>query len=142
MNLNVSLLICIDKMIEEVLPDIMNKDPLGTYLSDGDLGLFDVGSTTSELDSNLDSTPHLESSSWVSNYESLPPLASSPAPPSVISPPRLELKPLPDSLKYVFIGPKKTLHIIISSLLCYDQEREFIRVLNKHTVLLSGQLLS
>jgi len=53
------------EMIKEALPTILNKDPLGTCLSHMDLGLFDLGSTTSELDSNLDSKHHLESSSWV-----------------------------------------------------------------------------
>jgi len=42
------------------------------------------------------------------------------------------LKPLPDSLKYVFLGPKKTLPVIISSLLSSDQEKELIHVLSDH----------
>ena len=42
------------------------------------------------------------------------------------------MKPLPDSLKYVFLGPKETLHVIISSLLSYGQEEELIRVLSDH----------
>jgi len=53
-------------------------------------------------------------------------------PPSIVSPPKLELKPLPDSLKYVFLGPKETLPVIISSLLSCDQEEELIRVLSDH----------
>jgi len=52
----------IDEMIEEVLPAILNKDFLGACLSYRNLGLFDLKSTTGELDSTLDSTPHLESS--------------------------------------------------------------------------------
>ena len=35
--------------------------------------------------------------------------------PSTESPPQLELKPLPNSLKYVFLGPKKTLPVIIAA---------------------------
>jgi len=84
------------------------------------------------MDSTLDFTHHLESSSWVSTYEPLPPLASSPMPPSVMLPPKLELKPLPDSLKYMFLGPKETLPVIISSLLSCDQEEVLIRVLSDH----------
>jgi len=53
----------IDKMVEDALPTIMNKDPLGTCLSYMDLGLFDLGSAIGELDSTLDFIPHLESSS-------------------------------------------------------------------------------
>jgi len=60
------------------------------------------------------------------------PLASSPMPPPVVSPRKLELKPLPNSLRYVFLGPKETLPIIISSLLSYDQEEELIRILSDH----------
>ena len=83
------------------------------------------------MDSSLDSTPHLESFSWVSTYDPLLPLASSSMSPSVVSPPKRELKPLPNSLKYVLLGPKETLPIIISSLVSYYQERELIHVLSK-----------
>ena len=114
----------IDEMIEEALPAILSIDPLGTCLSNGDLRLFDVGSTIGEMNSTLDSTSHLESASWVSTYEPLPPLASSPTPPSIISSPKLELKSLLDSLKYVFLGPKETLPVIFSSFLSCDQEEE------------------
>jgi len=122
----------IDAMIKEALPTIMSSDPLGTCLSHGDLRLFDLGRTIDEMDSTTNSTPYLEFSSWMSTYEPLPPLASSPMPPSIVSPPKLELKPLPDSLKYVFLGPKETLHIVISSLLSYNQEEELICVLSDH----------
>ena len=68
----------------------------------------------------------------MSTYEPLPSLASSPILPFVVSLPKLELKPLPDSLKYVLLGPKQTLPVIISSLLSYDQEEELIHVLSNH----------
>jgi len=96
------------------------------------LRLFDVRSARDEMDSTLDFTPHLESSSWMSTYKPLPPLARSPMPPSVISLPKLKLKPLPDSLKYVFLGPKETLPIIISYYLSCDREKELIHVLSDH----------
>ena len=121
-----------DEMIEEALPAILCNDLLGICLSHGDLRLFDLGSAIDETDLTLDSIPHLESSSWVSTYEPLPPLASSPMPPSIVSPSKLELKPLPDSLKYVFLGPKETLPVIISSLLFGDQEKELIHILSDH----------
>jgi len=53
-------------------------------------------------------------------------------PPSVTFLPKLELKPLPNSLNYVFLGPKQILPIIISSLISYDQEKELIRVLPEY----------
>ena len=122
----------IDEMNEEALPAILTSYPLGTCLSRGDLRLCDLGSAIDEMDYSLDFTPYLESSSCVSTYEPLPPLASSPIPPSIVSPPQLELNPLPDSLKYVFLGPKETLPVIISSLLSFDQEEELIRALSDH----------
>jgi len=94
-------------MIEEALPAILNRDPLGDYLSHWNLGLFDLGSMIGELDSTLDSTPYLESSSWLSSYELLPPLTISLMPPSIVSPPKVELKSPPNSLKYLSLGPKR-----------------------------------
>jgi len=75
--------------------------------------------------------PRLVSSSWTSIDEPLPPSASSPIPPFVFLP-KLELKPLPDSLKCMFLGPKDTLLVIISSLLPCDQGKELIYVLSDH----------
>ena len=121
-----------DEMIEEALPAIMSSNPFGACLFHGDLRLFNFGSIIDEMDSNIDFTPHLESSSCLYTYEPLPSLAGSAMPTSLVSPSKLELKPLPDSLKYVFLGPKETLSIIISSLLSYDQEKELIHVLSNH----------
>jgi len=84
------------------------------------------------MDSTLDFTPHLEPSSYMSTYEPLASLASSRMPPSVISPLKLELKPIPNLVKYVFVGHKETLVVIISSFLSCDQEEELIHVLPDH----------
>ena len=110
----------IDEMIEEALLAFRSTDPLGTCLSHGDLRLFYLGSKIDEMDSNIDSTLHLESSSGMSTCEPLPSLVSSLMPPSVVSSLKDELKSLCDSLKYVFLGPKESLTIIISSLLSCD----------------------
>jgi len=76
------------------------------------------------------------------NKEPLPSLASSPMPPSVVSSPKLELKPSLDKLKYVSLGSKETRHIIISSFLSNDQEKELIRVFVFNVrMLFGGQLL-
>jgi len=53
-------------------------------------------------------------------------------PSSVVFLLKLELKPLPNSLKYVFLGPKETLPVIISFLLYYDQEEELIHILSDY----------
>ena len=97
------------EMIIEASHAILSKDPLGTCLSYGDLRLLDLGSTIDEMDSIPNSTSHFESCSWVSTYEPLPTSASSSMAHFVVFPPKLKLKPLPDSLKYVFLGPEETL---------------------------------
>ena len=51
---------------------------------------------------------------------------------SIESPPPLELKPLSDSLKYVFLGPNKTLPVIIAADLTLEQEVQLIEVLRDH----------
>jgi len=104
-------------MIEEALLAILSNDALGVCLFHGDLRLFDLGSIIDEMDSTLDPIPDFESSSRMPTYEPLPSLASSSTPPSVVIPPKLQLKPLPDSFRYVFLGPKETVPIIISFLL-------------------------
>ena len=94
-------------MIEEGLPAFLSRDPLETYFSHKDLWLFDLGSIIDKMDSTLDSTSHLKSSSWVSTYEPIPPLATFNIPPSIISPHRLELRLLVNPFKYVFLGLKR-----------------------------------
>ena len=53
----------IDEIIEEALPALLSSDSLGTCISHGDMKFFDLRSKVDEMDSNLDSTPHCESSS-------------------------------------------------------------------------------
>jgi len=53
----------IDEIIEEALPAILSGDPLGTCLSYWDLRLFNLRSVIHKMDSTLDSTPYLKSSS-------------------------------------------------------------------------------
>ncbi|CAL9005218.1 unnamed protein product [Prunus brigantina] len=52
--------------------------------------------------------------------------------PSVIQAPTLELKPLPNHLKYVFLGDKETLPVIVSSSLTAMEEEKLVRVLQKY----------
>ena len=46
--------------------------------------------------------------------------------------PVLELKPFTDSLKHVFLGPKKTFPMIIASDLIEDQENKLLKVVREH----------
>ena len=52
--------------------------------------------------------------------------------PSVIQTPLLELKPLPNHLKYVFLGDKETLPVIVSSSLTIVEEEKLVRVLKEY----------
>jgi len=49
-----------------------------------------------------------------------------------VSPPTLKLKPLSNSLKYAFLGPDKSLPIIITSNLDRDQEDKLIALLREN----------
>jgi hypothetical protein len=51
---------------------------------------------------------------------------------SVPEPPKKELKPLPDNLKYKFLGPAETLHVIITSDLHAAQDERLLDVLREH----------
>ena len=50
----------------------------------------------------------------------------------MIQAPILELKPLPNHLKYVYLGAKETLPVIVSSTLTALEEEKLIRVLKEH----------
>ncbi|XP_052885323.1 uncharacterized protein LOC128293819 [Gossypium arboreum] len=59
--------------------------------------------------------------------------------PSVLQPPILELKALPDHLKYVFLGEKDTLPVIVSNKLTKDEEESLVRVRETIRRLLVGR---
>lgn len=52
--------------------------------------------------------------------------------PSVVRAPPVELKKFPDDLKYIFLGPKETLPVIISSNLTEEEEGRLFQVLVEH----------
>ncbi|XP_040947300.1 uncharacterized protein [Gossypium hirsutum] len=52
--------------------------------------------------------------------------------PSILQPPTLELKALPDHLKYVFLGEKDTLPVIVSNRLTKDEEESLVQVLKDY----------
>ncbi|XP_074374208.1 uncharacterized protein LOC141714595 [Apium graveolens] len=83
---------------------------------------------TNEVDGMLESTIP------ITNQELEPlPLslyqASEPVDPS---PPELELKPLPNTLKYMFLGPNESFPVIIASNLTTSQEEELLSVLREN----------
>ncbi|XP_016679299.1 uncharacterized protein [Gossypium hirsutum] len=52
--------------------------------------------------------------------------------PLILQPPTLDLKALPDHLKYVFLGEKDTLPVIVSNKLSKDEEKSLVRVLGDY----------
>ncbi|CAH9124841.1 unnamed protein product [Cuscuta epithymum] len=52
--------------------------------------------------------------------------------PSILQAPEVEMKPLPTHLKYVYLGEKETLPVIISNKLTGEQEEKLIAVLKEH----------
>jgi hypothetical protein len=51
---------------------------------------------------------------------------------TVLEPPKKELKPLPENLQYKFLGPSKTLLVIIAFDLLAAQEEKLLDVLREH----------
>ncbi|XP_059650697.1 uncharacterized protein LOC132296522 [Cornus florida] len=122
----------IDEVVEESLPFILSKDPLETCMSHFDFSNFDVDQAIQEVNSLLDINAIMDVPPWKIPKEPLPQLSTTPPVPSLLSPPQLELKPLPAHLKYVFLGPKQTLPVIIASDLQKDQETNLLAVLQEH----------
>ncbi|CAN6572919.1 unnamed protein product [Malus baccata var. baccata] len=118
-----------DSLAEDYL-DSLNEDAFETTIAQG------IG-----LKSNLAEPIPAANTEMVAALESLPqhvgkppipipiPVSTNKLLPSVIQAPILELKPLPDHLKYVFLGDKETLPVIVSSSLTAMEEEKLIRVL-------------
>ncbi|XP_070676463.1 uncharacterized protein [Malus domestica] len=101
-----------DSLAQDYL-DSLDKDPLETTIIEG-LG----------LKTNL-AVPNDEIGEMVAALGALPQHP-------VIQAPILEFKPLPSHLKYVYLGDKETLLVIISSTLTVLEEKKLIRVLKEH----------
>ncbi|KAM1493813.1 hypothetical protein ACFX10_025542 [Malus domestica] len=105
--------------------DSLNKDALETTIAQG------IG-----LKSNLDEPIPAANAEMVAALESLPQHVGKPLIPIpifvstnqllplMIQAPILELKPLPDHLKYVFLGDKEILPVIVSSSLTAMEEEK------------------
>ncbi|KAM1202951.1 hypothetical protein ACFX2J_018830 [Malus domestica] len=118
-----------DSLVHDYL-DSLNKDALETIIAQG------IG-----LKSNLAEPIPVANAEMVAALESLPqhlgkppipipiPVSTNKLLPLVIQAPILELKPLPDHLKYVFLGDKEMLPVIVSSSFTAMEEEKLIRVL-------------
>ena len=122
----------IDELVEEVLPFMIAKDPYDECLVHFDSDSFDIEGSIEEVNSILKTNTCMTQPRWRPMVEPLPPLPREVLKPSLVCPPTLEMKPLPDSLKYVYLGPKETLPVIIASNLERDQEDSLLSILGKH----------
>ncbi|XP_070035229.1 uncharacterized protein [Nicotiana tomentosiformis] len=122
---NYSLIEAVDVILEEEDETLNAKDPLaaclmnleemnGKNLAEWVLALEGRGYWKRELEFE---PLHLEE-------RKIPPVK-----PSIEEPPQLELKTLPSHLRYVFLGPKSTLPVIISSSLLDVQAEHLLQVL-------------
>ena len=87
---------------------------------------------TQEVNTLLNLPQPSHSLPWSVKIEPLPERKIEPIRPSIQAPPQLELKPLPESLKYVFLGSKKTLPVIIASNLTTEQENQLVNILKTY----------
>ena len=120
----------LEELIESVGSQLVCEDPLEACLAHFG-GNIDVENSIKEVNALLDSAPAFERSQWQPKPEILSPSAAPPVP-SIEEPPKLDLKPLPDTLKYVFLGPAETLPVIIASDLEKVQEQQLIEILKDH----------
>ena len=118
--------------MEEALPYILTEDPLEAFLSHFSFDEYDVDHSITEVNTLLVEVAMMDFPLWRAKFKHLPPLSKIPAPPSIEVPPKLELKPLPSTLKYVYLGPKETLPVIVTSDLSDDQEGQLLDVLKEH----------
>ncbi|XP_040361824.1 uncharacterized protein LOC121049224 [Rosa chinensis] len=131
-------------LVEDVLVqkfmEIMEEDTMVSTIASS-VGFMEDGATIPKEDLtdsyesiHLENVASLEATSFVgkSNPSFSLPISTNKPLPSVIQAPTLELKPFPDHLKYVYLGDKETLPVIISSSLTSTQEDRLVEMLKKH----------
>ena len=106
----------IEDIMEEIVQESSMEDPLEACFAQFREDL-DLDKLLEQADANLETTP-LESSE---KEETVVP-----------DPPKKELKSLPENLKYKFLGPAKSLLVIIASDLVDAQEEKLLDVLREH----------
>jgi hypothetical protein len=106
----------LEEILDEVIEESSIEDPLEAYLAQFGEDL-DLDKLVEQTDALLENAPLVSEEKVeiaVPNF------------------PKKELKQLPDSLKYKFLGPAKSLPVIIASDLKDAQEEELLVVLREH----------
>ncbi|XP_038978210.1 uncharacterized protein LOC120108622 [Phoenix dactylifera] len=122
----------IDSLAQEVL-ELDGKDGLEVAISkhlETENEELVLSTDLQEIVAALNNFPKLQQSGNVS-YIALPVSNGRPLP-SVLQAPIPDLKPLPSHLKYVFLGDRGTLPVIISNKLSAPQEEKLVQILKEH----------
>jgi hypothetical protein len=106
----------IGEIIEEFIEESSTEDPLEACFA--------------QFGEDLDLDVLLEQANAILDFAPLESNEKEEA--AVPEPLKKELKPLPDNLKYKFLGPAKTLPVIIASDLLAAQEEKLLDVLREH----------
>ncbi|XP_038979057.1 uncharacterized protein LOC120109375 [Phoenix dactylifera] len=122
----------IDSLAQEVF-ELDGKDGLEVAISkhlETENEELVLSTDLQEIVAALNNFPKLQQSGNVS-YIALPVSNGRPLP-SVLQAPIPDLKPLPSHLKYVFLGDRETLPVIISNKLSALQEEKLVQILKEH----------
>ncbi|XP_038977889.1 uncharacterized protein LOC120108375 [Phoenix dactylifera] len=122
----------IDSLAQEVF-ELDGKDGLEVAISkhlETENEELVLSTDLQEIVAALNNFPKLQQSGNVS-YIALPVSNGRPLP-SVLQAPIPDLKPLPSHLKYVFLGDRGTLPVIISNKLSALQEEKLVQILKEH----------
>ncbi|KAI3749744.1 hypothetical protein L2E82_20360 [Cichorium intybus] len=119
----------VDDLVHQTTPTILRSDELESFLNNTRIENRDtkeVHMIEEVFQTQQWKTP------WIPQVEKLPTNFSAPLKSSFEVPPVLELNTLPKHLKYSFLGPNKTLPVIISADLTGAQEETLLEVLMKY----------
>ncbi|XP_026450807.1 uncharacterized protein LOC113350919 [Papaver somniferum] len=110
----------IEGLMQDSLTNILSVDPFQACMENFNPDSYD------DVQSGFNSEENKNTNNgWKPKFEPLP-VSKSTLVPSLEEPHKLDLKPLPDTLKYVFLGPSETLPVIVASDLDSDQEMNYL----------------
>src|SRR4051812_31889170 len=126
----------LDELIQETFEGSCSHDLLDLILTNDSCMSIDHLQDPLTRDTMRDMIVSMEATPFYSNiyrpkFESLP-ASTSKLLPSIIKAPELELKPVPEHLKYIFLGDKDTLPVIIAADLSDEEEGKLMQVLKKY----------
>nr|XP_043639415.1 uncharacterized protein LOC122610495 [Erigeron canadensis] len=120
----------INEQVQKPATRMLKDDVFECFYADDEdlLEVEEVNVIEKAVASTLDS----KMPSWSYKFDPLPHRIDTATKPSFETPHTLELKPLPSHLKYVFLGPNKSLPVIIASNLSGPPEEALMEVVGKY----------